>query len=86
MVFLKNFFTVKKTTSALFSASFIRPTSFPSLRSYFSMDQFLVLVGGILSHILGKKEGHDLLTSFLHRFENIALLRPNSPISLARKY
>ena len=24
------------------------------------MDQFLVLVRGILSHILGKKEGHDL--------------------------
>ena len=30
------------------------------------MDQFLVLVRAILSHILGKKEGRDLLTSLLH--------------------
>ena len=50
------------------------------------MDQFLVLVRGILSHILGKKEGHDLLTSLLHRCENIAQLRPNSDLLSIREH
>jgi len=61
----QEFYTVKKkTTSTLFFASFICPTSFSCLLSEFFVDFHTVLVKGGF-HVLGKKRTwltHQLFT------------------------